>query len=811
MITKFYLLTIILFINFLNLFAQEIETYFESQKTAPFQKLYLHIDKEFYFKGDTLWFAAYLVDGKTHKPVNEKCNLYLNLINAQGNILKNEIFPIENGNCPGWLSLSDSTILEGNYILRAFTNYLKNFNDEVFFTKTIQISTIKNSLELKSKSSNTNIPNKIDVSFLPEGGFLLANKINRVAFKAINEFGENVDLNGKLIDEKGKLISSFKTIYKGMGSFYFIPEMNKKYKVEIDEFPDLNIKFPEIRTVGSKLMVGKIANKQISLNIVSSEEKSRATFYIAVLHKGEKLFYLKIANYERLKAIRIKNKVLKNGINRFVLLNSKYEPTSERLIFIEKDEDIQLELTLNKEEYETREQVSIQIQNQLLNSENANFSIAVINENLLNSSGISQNIKSYLLLDSELKGPISNPADYFNDDEKASSKTKLDLLMLTNGWKNYVWNSLKKENCHLKFWPQFGINIEGNVKNKNKFLWNTEVTLIISANNETQLLSTNTNIIGHFSFENTEVYDNAVFFLQSNNYRKAWNTVIELDKKSFELPEINQDLVKPLSQFTNIPISLYRLYYYNQMNLKEFIPGSDTRMIKQVDVKVDKPLNDGHFRMYSSPNYSLQPDESDQIYANMFQYLAGRVPGVKVWGNRIKIRQPPAFTRAANMGFHKDHNDEPLYLLDGFMVDGKTLSFVSISDIYKIEILKGAVAGIFGGLSESGVVSVLTKRIEDYKFEPEEIPGTVYHKIKGFSKYREFYSPKYSPENIHNEMPDYRTTLYWNPNSKLENGQAEVLFFTCDNISRYKIFVEGITESGRICLGSAEFEVGSRK
>ncbi len=80
-------------------------------------------------------------------------------------------------------------------------------------------------------------------------------------------------------------------------------------------------------------------------------------------------------------------------------------------------------------------------------------------------------------------------------------------------------------------------------------------------------------------------------------------------------------------------------------------------------------------------------------------------------------------------------------------------------------------------------------------------------KIKGFEPFREFYSPEYTDENLFSETPDYRTTLYWNPELILINGEAEVSFFTCDNLSHYQIFVEGITDQGRTCLGTAEFEV----
>ena len=68
------------------------------------------------------------------------------------------------------------------------------------------------------------------------------------------------------------------------------------------------------------------------------------------------------------------------------------------------------------------------------------------------------------------------------------------------------------------------------------------------------------------------------------------------------------------------------------------------------------------------------------------------------------------------------------------------------------------------------------------------------------------YSPKYTPEN-----PDQRLTLYWDPDINTMDGKADVYFYTSDDISRYRIIVEGITNTGEVCLGSSEFVVSSEQ
>ena len=70
----------------------------------------------------------------------------------------------------------------------------------------------------------------------------------------------------------------------------------------------------------------------------------------------------------------------------------------------------------------------------------------------------------------------------------------------------------------------------------------------------------------------------------------------------------------------------------------------------------------------------------------------------------------------------------------------------------------------------------------------------------GYQTPAEFYAPAYATEKARRSMvPDYRTTLYWNPTVKLDDtGQATVEFYTSDAPADYDITIEGITQTGKI-------------
>ncbi len=252
-------------------------------------------------------------------------------------------------------------------------------------------------------------------------------------------------------------------------------------------------------------MVTKTDTDFVYLNLLHSDSYEDKKFYVAVLHRGKGLAYLEVEGDKLNKTIEFTGKYLGDGINRLLLLNEDFEPLSERLVFINKSQDVKLNLELNNNDFITREKVSLKItgDTHLTDGENAGLSVAVVNTNALNSKGIIRNIKSYLLIDSELKGQVNDPSDFFVDDQENSSGVKLDLLMLVQGWRNYIWNDFEKEKVVLTE-PKFGFDIGGKLLNLTKWkkIANSEVTLTVGDDYGVQLFSTRTDKNGRFNFKN---------------------------------------------------------------------------------------------------------------------------------------------------------------------------------------------------------------------------------------------------------------------------------------------------------------------
>ena len=189
----------------------------QSQAPVTMEKVYLQTDRDFYFLSDTIWFKAYLLERLSLSPVSDIQNLYFELIDSQGKITQKQVLLCEYGQASGRMMIPDTSVT-GPFVIRAYTDYQKNFGEEMFFHKTIRISEVKSSFDIESEKSAANSDRpEIDVSFFPEGGFLLTGTQNLVAFKAVNKTGRGVSIQGVVLDSHRDAVVAFKSDYKGMG------------------------------------------------------------------------------------------------------------------------------------------------------------------------------------------------------------------------------------------------------------------------------------------------------------------------------------------------------------------------------------------------------------------------------------------------------------------------------------------------------------------------------------------------------------------------------------------------------------------
>ena len=106
----------------------------------PAEKIYIQFDKTVYVAGDTIWFKAYLFNAPSLFLSAQSGILHIDIANENNVIVRQYQFPVSDGLAWGNISLDERNIAAGNYTMRAYTNWMRNFGDEAFFYTPIKVA-----------------------------------------------------------------------------------------------------------------------------------------------------------------------------------------------------------------------------------------------------------------------------------------------------------------------------------------------------------------------------------------------------------------------------------------------------------------------------------------------------------------------------------------------------------------------------------------------------------------------------------------------------------------------------------------------
>ncbi|MDP9230432.1 MAG: hypothetical protein M3O67_07155 [Bacteroidota bacterium] len=200
----------------------------EYQQHSLQEKLFIHTDRNLYVAGEIIWFKIYCVDATKNELLNLSKVAYVEVLDKNLQPVLQVKISMKDGMGSGSFLLPSITY-SGNYIFRAYTTWMKNFDPEFYFQKNI---TIINTIQ-KYPIISEKIPDSFDVHFFPEGGDLVNELQSKVAFRVTDASGKGIDFNGAIIDQNNDTIVRFYPAKFGIGNFIFTPEKNSRYKALI--------------------------------------------------------------------------------------------------------------------------------------------------------------------------------------------------------------------------------------------------------------------------------------------------------------------------------------------------------------------------------------------------------------------------------------------------------------------------------------------------------------------------------------------------------------------------------------------------
>lgn len=758
----------------------------------PQQKVYLQLDKTIYRVGEDIWFKAYVLDGMTHKPLDNVTNLYVELVNAHNIIVQVKLIKIRNGVGWGDFVLRDTTP-EGNFLVRSYTPWMTNFDPSFYFHRNIYVVNPSNKNFISSEDIRFNrhynrklkkAAAKFNMQFFPEGGNMVDNMESLVAFKVSDYLDRGIQATGTLRDSKGHEIASFSTVHAGMGAFSFTPSYGQAYYADIryanggkDKF-----KLPEPLKIGYVMHVETLENNRLRVSVRTNRPLTQdplANDIILVIQTRGKIDFAEVIDMpENHMTKTIDAAAFPEGICQVTLFDGRGTPQAERLAYIQEDSFPVIEIRGINSDYHTRDKVETDIEVKLPGSTRVqgsySVSVAMVKDSLQPESFI----LSDLLLTSDLHGAIEYPAWYF-EKRDAVHKAGLDLLMLTHGWRRFKWGDLLAGKFpEAQYKEEKGITISGRIT-RDFFdipIRNAKVSLtILSAYND--YFKTTTDKNGRFMFDNLDYPDTISVVLEASKPNGRKNLVILVDENEFK-PAYTRNA----DAHTQAVLAKGEDWRYRNVKRIDFTKDPEKEKI----VEHSKP-----FKLHNSADNVIFMKDVPDGYTDMFQVLQGRVPGVSVVGNSVSIRGTNSLYLS----------NDPLFLIDGTQVSASTFRMVNPKDVEYIEILKGPSAAIYGIQGANGVIAAYTKRGEFVK------RGYLDFKMLGYATPREFYRTDYS-QHLSTGINDLRTTLYWNPDLKIDDhGKATIHFYTSDQKGAFLFQVEGITTNGQPSGGWTLFRV----
>ncbi len=840
----------------------------------PQEKTYLHMDRNHYIPGDTVWFCGYGVDASTLICDTLSRYLYVDLQSPDGTLSQQVKVINRNGVFPGYLALPDN-LPAGNYTVSAYTLFMTGMDESYFFRRPLAVSSPSSTLitpdiSFEHNSSGNRLtaqlrftgrasrsvvspgklllalnaetpseyrpnpeklykasfrsldpqarnvllidydksksyveippqPELFDVSFFPEGGYLLADQMSAVGVKALKANGLGEEITGTLFDSSGNEVTTFGTVYKGMGTFSFTPETGKGYYAlcKNTQGHTKRFDFPEPLTDAVALRAGR-RGERLYITVGSGSEVILPNNLTLVMQSQGVVRYAQKLGAS--KTVIFDAGQLPSGVLHFLLLNGDQHILSERLVFsLNKLEQPQVTLTVNKPIYSRREKVqsSVTVLDTDGNPLAGQFSVSVTDDrDVLPDS--TYNILTELLLSSELKGYVEAPGWYFVGSEPVRQYA-LDALMLTQGWRRYDVRKVFQGDFQQVEAPlEMGMELSGRVKSLVSSKGSAGTPVYMVAPSTSRFWKTETDGQGRFYFSDFDFPDSLTFVVRALSRRNNDNVELIVNKENTaEIPHPaipHPYLHSLLGSASDTPNTLRDSLFTAKANRKWTIEnGMRTIHLDEVMVRgTSRPALPTAYFSGRGITYDQEYIKKHQI-KNLEHFFAV-APHVRIGSPSDVLGEAGAIYV---QGLDGSYSKTTVYIDNSMIPDeGFLIWDISLDMVEGIEVTRVRSPGLN---SVRHSVRIWLKK--DWTPQVEDGWNQQTITLKGYQPPMEFYSPKYEKLTEHNqEIPDLRTTIYWNPALQTDKrGATTFEFYTSDAPqTTYSVIIEGITADGRI-------------
>ena len=672
-----------------------------------------------------------------------------------------------------------------------------------------------------------------DVTFHPEGGYVVPGEACRVAFKAIDSYGMGIPIAGIVTDSLGNEVTRFRSIHTGMGYFTFVPQEGMRYHAEcVAPRSGVTATFalPEANPEAAVISADIVGDTLIDISVKGNCPDDAI---MAIQERGLLIYATTLDNNMKL---RVRCNGLQEGILQVLLLDGGLHPLSERLLFARTEHADSTRITPSRPYYENRDKVTLTIDLDGYADPSGSVAVAVTDDMFGDESG-STNILANLLLQSELRGYVENPAYYFERDD-TTRRRALDALMMTQGWRRYdIPASLRGEFQYPTAAIEKSQEISGTVKS----LWRgrplDDATVKILAKRIGFARAVPTDSLGRFRFNGFDNIEGVGYQLEAINSKGDTESNVEIDPELF--PDVAPiDAKADYERPTEVKVTTQ---HDNAERMRLSASGTYNIILNELIVEAHKPDIEGKDISEFLAHRSFDSEYMEKRGYTSIEEAVRAIGGVRITpdGNMVYRNYPvgviidevpfsiggtgdsgfpdaaliedvtasqrrsrvySGIAKMSQMAVQRALLSTPVGSVSSF---GGILHELDIlypfMMIKRIDFLQPGAAIIYGNEYPGGALVITTK--DGTEITPDKPYGIKNLTPLGYQVPAEFYSPKYERATGNaSDGNDMRSTVYWNPDVQIdETGTATVVFYANDiHRTRYSVVVEGVTKIGDV-------------
>ncbi|MES2647211.1 MAG: hypothetical protein V4717_10070 [Bacteroidota bacterium] len=754
------------------------------------EKLFVHTDKNYYLAGEMLWMKIYQTDAFFNRPLSLSTVAYTELLDNKNNPvlqIKSELQKAH-GTAAIFIPV---TFASGNYKLRTYTAWMKNYSADFYFEKSITIVNSQQPVDV----SPANISKNVNISFYPEGGHLVYNLASKIAVAVTDNEAKGLLYKGVITDENGSTITSFSPYKFGLAKFEFKPGTGHRYTATITlaDGTVVTKSLPEINDDGfvMQLVTGDANSLAITVTATQNALKNtRSVFLLAhTRHSVKKVMSATFTN--GIAVFKVAVESLGEGVSHFTIFDENKHPILERLYFRPPLNKFDIMIEPGQQVYGSRSKIDLNIRATIDKeaASQADLSMAVYKLDSLQPFD-QQTITDYLWLSSDLTGKVESPWWYF--DQKDSSVIAADNLMLTHGWRRFSWDKMLYDQPSVIKLPA---ELNGHL---------VTGKIVDNKNNQPVI-----GIKGYLTVPGLK----PIFKIASSDSN---GNIQFLMRDFYATPGIIvQTATDGDDSLNHVEIASPFSYQYSNNFLPSFklaSPTSSLLLEKSIAMQVQNVYGATNAHLYTNltsdslPFYNYSNDsyllDKYTRFTTVEEIFREYVPYVSVRRRNGRFHLPVFDDSKHNGSFDVD----PLVLIDGLPVfNFNAIMAYDPLKIRKVDIVTRRFA--MGKTYFDGIINFSTYKgdLEAFEIDPK---ATVLD-YEALQLQREFNAPVYNnEEQFASHKPDFRSLLQWSPNIKTgSNGQAQINFYSSDITGKFVAIAQGITASGKTGNGFVYFEV----